>query len=114
MVLTDSYYIYILECQNNSFYIGYTTDICRRYQEHCDGSPKCKYTRAFPPKRLAVCWQFHAEVGVVLSLEASLKKLTKKQKLILVDCPNSLKDYTDLVFTQVELQDLSEKNINHK
>ena len=49
------HYVYILECNNGALYTGYTTDIERRYQEHVEGSPKCKYTRSFGVKRLAAC-----------------------------------------------------------
>jgi len=35
------YYVYILECKNDRYYTGYTTDLERRYQEHVEGSPKC-------------------------------------------------------------------------
>jgi putative endonuclease len=93
-----TYYLYILECSNNSFYIGYTTDIERRYQEHCEGSAKCKYTRSFPPKRLAACWQFDAAVGEVLSLEKRLKQLSRAEKEKLVEKPDELSCYTALNF----------------
>lgn len=84
------YYIYILECQNNSYYIGYTTDLERRYKEHLSGSVKCKYTRAFPPKCIAASWQLDVDLSYVLSIEAALKKLTKKEKKILVANPDML------------------------
>lgn len=79
------YYLYILECSNNSFYIGYTTDMERRYQEHLQGSAKCKYTRSFPPKRLAACWVFNTTLSDILKMERALKKLTKTQKIMLVE-----------------------------
>jgi len=81
------YYIYILECENGSYYTGYTTDLERRYAEHCQGSTKCKYTRAFPPKRIAVSWQLELELGMVLSLECILKKLTRHEKELLINEP---------------------------
>jgi len=96
-----TYYLYILECSNNSFYIGYTTDIERRYQEHCEGSPKCKYTRSFPPKRLAACWQFDAEVGKILSLEKRLKQLSRVEKENLVRTPKTLDLYTELKWSNL-------------
>ncbi|MBX9705442.1 MAG: GIY-YIG nuclease family protein [Gammaproteobacteria bacterium] len=95
------YFIYIIECSNGSYYIGYTTDMERRYQEHCQGSAKCKYTRSFPPKRLAACWQFtEVEVGDMLRLETQLKKLNKQQKRLLVNNPELLVNYTTLPFTK--------------
>lgn len=95
--MSERYYIYIIECQNNSFYTGYTTDIERRYQEHCKGSAKCKYTRSFPPKRLAAYWQFQCQKGEILSLERKLKTLTRQQKLQLISSPDGIREYTELI-----------------
>lgn len=89
------HYLYILECTNNNFYIGYTLDIKRRYQEHCRGTAKCKYTRSFPPKRLAACWSIEAEKGKVLSLELKLKKLPKVKKENLINNRALLSQYTE-------------------
>jgi putative endonuclease len=100
--MTDDniYYLYILECSNNSLYTGYTTDIKRRYQEHSRGSAKCKYTRSFPPKCIAACWQFGAaEKGEILSLEKTLKKLSRLQKQQLILEPEELIQHSSLVFT---------------
>lgn len=79
-----AYFIYILECSNNSFYTGYTTDIERRYQEHVQGSNKCKYTRSFPPKRLAAFWELDQPISDILKIEKKIKNLTKKQKIELI------------------------------
>jgi putative endonuclease len=84
------YFIYILECTNNAFYTGYTTDIVRRYQEHQQGLAKCKYTRSFPPKRIAACWKIEAGFAVILSIERMIKKLSKPEKIALVNAPEKL------------------------
>ena len=78
-----SHYVYILLCENNSFYTGYTTHVARRYQEHRSRSNKCRYTRSFPPKKLAAVWCFD-DKSSALKEEARIKKLTKieKQKMI--------------------------------
>jgi putative endonuclease len=86
-----TYFIYILECKNGSFYTGYTTDMERRYQEHLQGSTKCKYTRSFPPKRIAACWQVNASLSKILKIENGLKKLTKVEKIRLTREPLLLK-----------------------
>lgn len=97
-----THYIYILECVNNNFYIGYTLDIERRYQEHCEGSAKCKYTRSFPPKRIAACWSFNTEdKGSVLQIEHRLKKLTKAEKKILIENKKLLSNYTELHYIEL-------------
>lgn len=75
--------VYILECKNNTLYTGYTTDLKRRYQEHCSGSPKCKYTRSFPPKRIAACFDCDTKEEA-MSLEYEIKAMSRKQKLHLI------------------------------
>lgn len=74
------YFVYILECNNGSYYTGYTTDIERRYQEHLKGSTKCKYTRSFPPKHIAASWRVDS-LSEALKLEKKIKTLTKAQKV---------------------------------
>lgn len=84
------YFIYILECTNNSYYTGYTTDIYRRYQEHVKGTVKCKYTRSFPPLRLAACWKMSLTLSDILRLEKVIKKLSRAQKIALIQVPSIL------------------------
>ena len=79
-----AYYVYLIECSNASYYTGYTTDIQRRYQEHCIGSKKCKYTRSFPPKKLLAYWEILSSQSDALKLEKCIKQLSKKQKTKLV------------------------------
>lgn len=82
---TRTYYVYILECANGSYYTGMTTDLERRYQEHCAGSAKCKYTRSFPPVKIAASWEFMSETSsLALKLEKCIKQLKKSEKLKLI------------------------------
>lgn len=74
-----THYVYIIECINGSYYAGYTIDIARRYQEHQAGSAKCKYTRAFPPKKLLAVWGFDNKSDA-LRFELKIKKMTRSQK----------------------------------
>jgi len=85
-----TYFVYIIECSNGSFYTGYTTDPKRRYEEHVAGSAKCKYTRSFAPKRLAACWEIGDNLSLALKIEKSIKKMTKSQKQLLIDSPNTI------------------------
>ncbi len=75
-----NYIVYILECKNGSFYTGYTTDLQRRYQEHAVGSAKCKYTRSFPPKRIAAAIDCGDDLSKALKLEKEIKQLSKSEK----------------------------------
>lgn len=89
--MAKSYTLYVLECENGAFYTGYTTDMVRRYKEHQSGSPKCKYTRSFPPVRLCATWVFHCERSQIFSLERQLKALTHAQKAQLIEQPDQLR-----------------------
>jgi len=78
------HYVYILECENGSFYTGYTTNVERRYLEHQNGSIKCRYTRSFPPKRLVANWELESR-SLALRVEARIKKLSRCDKEELLD-----------------------------
>ncbi|NNM58777.1 MAG: GIY-YIG nuclease family protein [Legionellales bacterium] len=82
-----TYFIYILECVNGSYYTGYTTDMTRRYQEHVKGTSKCKYTRSFPPRQIAACWEFSVELSDILKIERFIKALSKKDKSAIIAEP---------------------------
>ena len=90
---TNQYMVYILECSNGCYYTGYTTDMKRRYQEHVDGSSKCKYTRSFPPIKIAACWTIKSgNASTALKIEKNIKLLSKEEKTMLIACPDRLKD----------------------
>ena len=97
------YFIYILECNNGSYYTGYTKDIERRYKEHSEGSSKCKYTRSFPPKRIAACWELNSDISVALKIEREIKRLPKLRKMEFINEEACLEEhllkegYVDLV-----------------
>ena len=86
------YWVYMLHCNNGSYYTGYTTDLTRRYQEHLTGTDKCKYTRSFKPIGIAQCWKTEDKI-LALRAERFIKKLPKNKKQQLVFRPEQLMDY---------------------
>lgn len=76
------FYVYIIECKNGSFYTGFTTDIERRYKAHLIGKA-ARYTRSFPPKKLAAYWRFESKSDA-LSVEHQIKQMSKSEKLALI------------------------------
>ena len=84
------FWIYILHCENNSYYAGYTTDLERRYQEHLKGTAKCKYTRSFKPLGVAQCWQLHGTKAMAMKVERYIKKITKIEKMHMIQHPDIL------------------------
>jgi len=73
-----SYFVYMLECQDGSFYIGSTDNVEKRFVAHSTGKG-ARYTRSHKPIKVV----YQEEVGdksSALKREAVLKKLTHTQK----------------------------------
>ena len=83
----DCYWVYILHCENNTYYTGYTHDLTKRYQSHRDGTGKCKYTRSFKPLGIAQCWKIIGEKSLALHMERHIKSLSRREKESLIRCP---------------------------
>lgn len=82
------YYLYILQCSDNSLYTGITTDLNRRLYEHNYSKKGAKYTSMRRPVEL-VYSEKHINRSEASSAEYRTKKLSKKQKLQLI------KNYVD-------------------
>ena len=85
-----TYWVYILYCENNTYYTGYTTNIDKRYQQHINGTSKCKYTRSFKPVALAQCWKINNDKSHAMKIEAFIKKLSRVQKEKIIRHPSLL------------------------
>ena len=70
-------------------YSGYTHDLKKRYQEHCEGKG-AKYTRSFKPIRIAQAWQVTQDKTLAMKIEAYVKSLNRKEKEALLVNPESL------------------------
>lgn len=90
----SAYVLYILECCNGSYYTGITTDMARRWTAHCAGKA-AKYTRAFPPKRIAAAWTIHGDRALAQSIEAKVKQLSRAEKALLIDAPEKVMTCVD-------------------
>lgn len=72
------HYVYIVKCNDNTLYTGYTVDLARRIKEHNEGRG-AKYTRG----RLPVKLKYFEEYGVksrAMKREYEIKQLTRPQK----------------------------------
>ncbi|MBA3661860.1 MAG: GIY-YIG nuclease family protein [Gammaproteobacteria bacterium] len=92
MLLTH-YFVYIIRCENNHYYTGYTTDLTRRLKEHFSGSPKCKYTRSFKALNLAQSWKITGKKAQAMRIERYIKTLSRVEKESLIANPNRLAHY---------------------
>ena len=74
---------YILKCSDNSLYTGWTNDIMHRLKMHNEGKG-AKYTRGRGPVELVYLEEFDTKQEA-LSKEAKIKRLTRKEKLLLIE-----------------------------
>ncbi|MGT2925809.1 GIY-YIG nuclease family protein [Streptococcus cuniculipharyngis] len=72
-------YMYVLRCQDDSLYTGYTTDVDRRVKTHQAGKG-AKYTKARLPVQLLYVEKF-ASKSLAMSAESQFKKKTRQEKL---------------------------------
>ena len=77
------YWVYVIECADDSFYTGYTTDVERRVREH-DRGEGAKYTRGRTPVELVHTERFDSK-SAAMSREYEIKQLSRRQKEQLVE-----------------------------
>ncbi|MFT7352174.1 MAG: putative endonuclease [Flavobacterium sp.] len=78
------YYVYILLCNDKSLYVGVTSNLERRLEEHNSG----KYSNAYTFKRRPVelvYFQNFTEPTVAIFFEKQLKKWIKVKKQALIE-----------------------------
>lgn len=98
MTKHSTFWVYILHCENDTYYTGYTTDIEKRYQSHLHGTGGCKYTRSFRPLRIAQCWIIKNDKSFAMQMERYIKQLSRSEKEVLIQKPDLL-----LIDARVEL-----------
>jgi len=87
--MNESYWIYILFCNNNSYYTGFTTHLIKRYRLHLQGKAS-KYTRSFKPIYLAQCWNIKGNKSLALKVEQRIKTLSRLEKEKMIADPTLL------------------------
>ena len=78
-----SYFVYILECSDQTLYTGITTDVDKRLEEHNTSDKGAKYTKARRPVRLLYC-EDAPDRSSASKREYAIKKLTRSEKLKLI------------------------------
>ncbi|QGX41150.1 GIY-YIG nuclease family protein [Permianibacter aggregans] len=74
----SNWFVYLLECQDNSVYCGITDNVERRMAVHAAGKG-ARYTRSRPPKKLLGCCRCDSR-SAALKLEIAIKKLKPAAK----------------------------------
>lgn len=73
------WYVYLLECADNTLYCGITTDLDRRTKQHNKGKG-ARYTRGRGPVYCIKFWVTFSK-SEALKLEYKIKQLSREDKL---------------------------------
>ena len=76
------WYLYILQCKDNSLYTGITNNLERRFKEHLKKTSH--YTSYNPPIKILYKESFQNK-SEALQRESQIKGWTRKKKLALID-----------------------------
>jgi len=73
-----SWYVYIIQSSDDSYYTGITTDLERRFEQHANGRG-AKYFNSRTPIKIVYVEKGHTKSSAC-KREARIKKLAKKEK----------------------------------
>jgi putative endonuclease len=77
------WFVYIIEASDGSLYTGATTDVERRFTEHCGSEKGARFFRGRQPLKI-VYTESHPDRSSAQRRESAIKKLTREGKLQLV------------------------------
>lgn len=77
------FFIYILECNDNTLYTGYTVDLEKRIRIHNKGIG-AKYTRGRLPVKLVYSETYNTK-SEAMKREYYIKQLNRQEKLSLIN-----------------------------
>ena len=83
-------YVYIIRCNDNTSYTGWTNNLEKRFAAHCNGKG-AKYTRGRGPLEL-VCDEEFKEKKDAMKREYFIKRLSRKEKDNLIKDMNKFKE----------------------
>ena len=78
----QKHFVYIVECDDGTYYTGYTTDVKRRVKVHNEGKG-AKYTRGRLPVKLRHQEEYSSR-SLAMQRECEIKGLTREEKEKLV------------------------------
>lgn len=78
-----SWYVYIVETTTGKYYTGITTDIERRFKEHCSSKKGAKFFRSNTPKKIIYSEEYENR-SLASKREWEIKQMSKAKKVELV------------------------------
>lgn len=83
------WFVYILECADNTLYTGITTDLNRREDEHNSSEKWAKFTKIRRPVKMVFSKECD-DRSDASKKEYAIKKLTRKQKIEIIEWKREL------------------------
>lgn len=80
------FFVYILQCEDGSFYTGYTKNLNQRIKMHMNGKG-ARYTKSHKPKKV-VFIEKHDSRSDAIKRERSIKKKSHNEKKELINTNN--------------------------
>jgi putative endonuclease len=77
------FYVYVILCEGNTVYTGYTKNLKRRISLHMKGKG-ARYTRMHKPQKL-IYFEKHSSRAEAMKREKRIKRLNHTQKLELAN-----------------------------
>jgi len=77
-------YVYILECSDDTFYVGVTNNVGRRFIEHMTDIKENSYTFSRRPLKLVFCREFDRPMKAI-KYEKQVKGWTRAKKIALIN-----------------------------
>ena len=77
-------HVYILHCADDSYYVGVTNNVNKRFIEHTDGIHKTSYTYSRRPLKLVYYEIIDGPIAAI-AREKQIKKWSRKKKIALIE-----------------------------
>src|SRR5690554_2995470 len=77
-------YVYILLCSDDTYYVGVTSNLEKRIEEHIVGKYYESYTYSRRPLKLVYYTTF-TDIVIAIEYEKKIKKWSKQKKLALIE-----------------------------
>ena len=78
------YYVYILKCNDDSYYTGVSNNMEKRLSEHNSDDSATSYTSKRKPVELVYCQQFN-DIKQAIELEKQIKGWSRRKKEALIN-----------------------------
>jgi len=85
---TKPWFVYMVKCDDSSYYFGVTTDVKRRVHEHNTTKRGAKYTKSRRPVHLVWSWEFPNRT-TAQRFEYRMKKKPRSEKDVIYQDPEN-------------------------